>query len=387
MKRLFLIVGLLVALLPLRAQEQTVAQARYLKSIYKTDEAISILSSLAGEEFNEEVISELADCHFQNGDYENAVAAYLMLSARDPQNIFYRIRQMQTWYRLKNYQQSIIAGKEALQLDSIPAVASLVGDAFQRLNQPDSALFYYRQSLAWKPLNATVAAKASNILIGKRDYDGALVQTAAYLELDPDNFTVAPIKGLAYYRKYDYANAIQVLQRQEDLGNDIYPVHFYLGQSYWQDKVIYRAEQELTAAWQIDSSDVNLAYSIAAVKADAYRPFETEVKLWLDKVKEMIEPDPQIMSRLHQQYASGYGKSRETLDKAIEHYKESYRYNPRHISALSAIAYCYELKKDYKQALEWYERYLKVAKPGSKGYEFAAKSIEFLKGERFMSGQ
>lgn len=376
-----------MALLPLRAQEQTVAQARYLKSIYKTDEAIAILSSLTGEEFNEEVISELADCHFQNGDYENAASAYLMLSARAPQNILYRIRQMQTWYRLKNYQHSITAGKEALQLDSIPAVASFVGDAFQRLEQPDSALFYYRQSLAWKPLNASVAAKVSNILIGKRDYDGALAQTAAYLELDPDNFTVAPIQGLAYYRKDDYASAIQVLQRQEDLGNDTYPVHFYLGQSYWQDKVIYRAEQELTAAWQIDSSDVNLAYSIAAVKADAYRPFEKEVKPWLDKVREMLEPEPQMMSRLHQQYASGYARSRETCDKAIEHYKESYRYNPRHISALSAIAYCYELKKDYKQALEWYERYLKVAKPGSKGYEFAAKSIEFLKGERFMSGQ
>ena len=61
---------------------------------------------------------------------------------------------------------------------------------------------------------------------------------------------------------------------------------------------MYRAEEELLSAWQIDSSDVNLAYSIAAVKSDGYRPFEKEVKPWLDKAWEMIQPDPATMSRL-----------------------------------------------------------------------------------------
>ena len=370
--------------LTLYGQDPSLARARYLKSIYKTDEAIEILSSLVSDEFNEEVLSELADCHFQNGDYDSASATYMLLSARVPENISYKIKQMQSSYRLRDYPGSIDAGKQILQIDSIPAVASFIGDAYQHLNQPDSALCYYRQSLAWKPFNAAVVAKASNILIAKRDYDGALLQTQTYLESDPDNPVVAPIQGLAYYRKDDYDNAILVLQRQEDLGNDIYPVHFYLGQSYWQTEVIYRAEQELLAAWQIDSSDVNLAYSIAVVKSDAFRSFDKEVKPWLDKVRDMLEPDPIMMSRLHHQYATGYYKLQESWDKAIEHYKESYRYNPKHISALSSIAYCYELKKDYKHALEWYEKYLKVATPGTKGYEFAAKSIDWLKAERFM---
>lgn len=372
-----------VGVLPTVAQDQTLARAKYLKSIYRTDEAIELLAGLVSEEFNEEVLSELADCHFQNADYENAAATYMLLSSRLPQNAFYKIRQMQVLYRLKNYPGSIETGRQILQIDSIPAVAVVIGDAWQRMEQPDSALRYYRQSLAWKPYNATVVAKASNILIAKRDYDGALTQTTAYLSSDPDNPIVAPIQGLAYYRKDDYANAIKVLQRQEDLGNDSYPVHFYLGQSYWQDDVIYRAEQELVAAWQTDSSDVNLAYSIAAVKDEAFRPFDKDVKPWLDKARDMLVPDPLVMSRLHQQYASGYHKNGNT-DKAIEHYKESYRYNPRHISALSSIAYCYEFKKDYKRALEWYEKYLKLAKPGTKGYEFAAKSVEWLKGEKFM---
>lgn len=48
------------------------------------------------------------------------------------------------------------------------------------------------------------------------------------------------------------------------------------------------------------------------------------------------------------------------------------------------IAYCYQQKKDYKQAVEWYEKYLKVAKPGSKGYDFAADNLAYVKSELFM---
>lgn len=394
MRKLSFITGLLLgSLCVVHAQTQDsldlrkgiLAEARYLKSIYKTDEAIVKLSELVKPEgFDEDVLSELADCHFQSGDYESAAGTYFLLSSRAPDNVLYKIRQMQTYARIKAWPQSIQAGREVLQLDSIPAVLSFIGDSFRQMESADSALWYYRRSLAMRPMNESVVAKAVNVLIGKGDYDGAISLTGAFLAEDPDNTLVAPLQGLSYYRKEDYESAISVFQRQEDIGNDTYPIHYYLGQSYWHTKVMYRAEEELLSAWQIDSSDVNLAYSIAAVKSDGYRPFEKEVKPWLDKAWEMIQPDPATMSRLHQQYGLGYYRRQDSWDKAIEHYKEAYRYNPKFISALSTIAYCYEIKKDYKHALEWYEKYLKVATPGSQGYEFATKSIDYLKGELFM---
>ena len=378
-----------VVCVPLGAQttprDSVLAQARYLKGIYKTDEAIEALSSLVRPgSFDEEVLSELADCHFQNGDYQGAAGTYLLLSSHSPGNILYKIRQMQTYSRLKAYPQSIQAGREAVRLDSIPAVLTFIGDGFKQLDQADSALWYYMRSLALRPGNESTVAKAVNILISTKRYDEAVSVTASFLAGDPDNTLVAPLQGLAYYRKEDYDSAVDVFKRQEDIGNDSYAVHYYLGQSYWHTKLIYRAEEELLAAWRADSSDVNLAYSIAAVKSEAYRPFEREVKPWLDKAMEMLQPNPVMMSRVHQQYGLGYYRKQGSWAEAIEHYKEAYRYNPKLISALSTIAYCYEIQKDYKQALEWYNKYLQVAKPGSKGYEFAAKSIEYLKGELFM---
>ena len=356
-------------------RDSVLTEARYLKSVFRTDEAIDKLSGLVTPEvFDEDVMAELADCHFQSGDYESASGTYFLLASRAPGNIIYKIRQMQIYSRLKAWPNTIQAGKAALQLDSIPAVMGVVGDAFRQMEQSDSALWYYRRSLSLRPRNTAVLSKAMDILIGKEQYDEAISLAAPFLTEDPDNYTIAPLQGLAYFRKADYDTAVDIFQRQEDIGNDIYPIHYYLGQSYWRTKVIYRAEQELIAAWQIDSSDVNLAYYIAAVKSEAYRPFG-----------DMIQPDAALMSRLHQQYGLGYYKNRETWDKAIEHYKEAYRYNPKLISTLTAIAYCYELQKDYKHALEWYEKYLKVARPGTTGYEFAQRGAEYAKGELFMN--
>jgi len=366
-------------------RQQTLARARYLKSIFKTDEAIDTLSTLVvADRFDEELLSELADCHFQNADYESAVSSYNMLSLRAPRNILYKLRLMQGFYRLKEFPASIQAGQEALQLDTIAAVVSFVGDAFRQMEMADSALCYYRRALELKPMNESVVAKATDILLSAEDYDGALSMTGPFLENDPDNASIAPLRGLAYYRKGDYDSAIELFQRQEDIGNDSYPIHYYLGQCYWHANVTYRAEQELLKAWSADSSDVNLAYSIAAVKMEGYAPFEEEVKPWLDKALEMMQPDPVTMSRVHQQYGLAYYRRQDSWDKAIEHYKEAYRYNPKFISALSTIAYCYEIKKEYRQALEWYEKYLALAAPDSPGYEFASKSIEFLKAELFM---
>ena len=389
MKRRLLTAALLVCAASLQAQtthrDSVLAEARYLKSIYRTDDAIEKLSALVQPgAMDEGVLAEQADCHFQSGAYEDAAGTYFLLSSKSPDNILYHIRLMQAYSRLKAYPQSIQAGRAVLLRDSIPAVLSFVGDSFRQLEQADSALWYYRRSLALKPMNETVLSKAVGILIDKEKYDEAIAQSEPFLAEDPDNMTIAPLQGLAYYRKGDYESAGKIFQRQEDIGNGTYPIHYYLGQSYWHTKIIYRAEKELLTAWQIDSSDVNLAYSIAAVKRDAVRSFEREIMPWLDKALKMLEPDPAVMSRIHQQYALGYYGREDSWDQAIAHYKEAYRYNPKLISALSTIAYCYQQKKEYKTAIEWYEKYLKVARPDSQGYRFAADNLKYLRSERFM---
>ena len=367
------------------ARRAALSEARYLKSIFKTDAAIERLSGLvAPGVFDEEVLSELADCHFQNGDYETAAGTYQLLSLHEPDNLLYRIKEMQIAFRMKDYPASAALGRSILARDSIPAVAALVGDAYNLAGLSDSALVCYRQALSLKPRNEAVVSKAANLLLTAKDYDGVLSMTGDYLAMDPDNFTVAPIRGLAYYLSAQYDSATVVFKRLEDLGADNYPLHYYLGQSYWHTNVTYEAERELLKAWALDSSDANLAVSIAAVKTEMYRPFDKQVRPMLEKAEAMIQPDSALVSRIHQQYGASYYRL-EQFDQAIPHYQEAYRYNPSYIQAISTIAYCYERLKKYKEALDYYERYLKLARPGSRGYEFAKKSIDYIKGEIFMN--
>ena len=367
------------------ARRAALTEARYLKSIFKTDAAIERLSGLVTPGvFDEEVLSELADCHFVNGDYETAAGTYQLLSLHEPDNLLYRIKQMQIAFRMKDYSACASLGRSILARDSIPAVAALVGDAYNLAGFSDSALVCYRQALALKPRNEAVVSKAANLLLTAKDYDGVLSMTGDYLAMDPDNFTVSPIRGLAYYLSAQYDSATVVFKRLEDLGADNYPLHYYLGQSYWHTNVTYEAERELLKAWALDSSDANLAVSIAAVKTEMYRPFDKQVKPMLEKAEAMIRPDSALVSRIHQQYGASYYRL-EQFDLAIPHYQEAYRYNPSFIQAISTIAYCYERLKKYKEALDYYERYLKLARPGSRGYEFAKKSIAYLKGELFMN--
>ena len=365
-------------------RKEALAEARYLKSIYKTDAAIERLSGfLKPGAIDEEILSEMADCHFVAGDYETAAGTYQLLSLHAPQNLYYRIREMQLAYRMKDYGASARLGREVLAMDSIPAIAALTGDAYNLAGSPDSALVCYRQALALKPMNEAVVSKAANILLEAKEYDAVMAMADDYLALDPDNPTVSSIRGLDFFLMGEYDSSLVVFKRLEDRGQDTYPLHYYLGQSYRYTNVPYMADRELRAAWALDSSDANLAWTIAAVQAEIHYPYDRSVKKWLDKANELVQPDSSFISKLHQQYALGEAKEGR-YTKAIEHYETAYRYNPSFISALSSIGYCYELLKDYKKALTWYEKYLAVGKPGTSGYKYVEKSIEYVKGELFM---
>ena len=151
-----------------------------------------------------------------------------------------------------------------------------------------------------------------------------------------------------------------------------------------------RAITEFEKAYQIDSSDVTLVYQLAHAKShmpimtgmDSGRLNPESERLYA-KALEMLQPTPTV---LHNIYGS-MAMARHTIEQyedAIKYYKLSYKYNPKNISALSSIGYCYERLKNYDKALEYYERYMKVGKPGSAGYKFVEESIQYVKQEKFM---
>ena len=366
-------------------------KSRCLRRLYRMNEAVEVLADvLYLDQFNMELMADLAESHMQAGNTLEAFNLYGILTQMQPDNPYFKICQARILYREKQYEESIAACKAIIVQDSIPEILSMIADAYKTLGKADSAMVYYNYVLDRKPMHVPTLSKKADILLSAKQYVPVIDMSREYLNEDPDNMTMLPIYGLALHLQGSYPLSIEQFEHQRDLGDDSYAVHYYLGMNHSMMNNCPRAAEELEKASQIDSSDVTLVYQLAHAKShmpimtgmESHRLNPESEKLY-SKALEMLQPSPTMMHNIYGSMAM----ARHTIAQyaeAIKYYELSYKYNPKNISALSSIGYCYERLKNYTKALEYYERYIKLGKPGTAGYKFVEESIEYVKQEKFM---
>ena len=369
-------------------------KARCLRRLYRMQESVEVLAEvLYLDQYNIELMADLAESHMQVGNTMEAFTLYGILSRMQPENPYFKTCQARILYREKQYEESIAACKTIIAQDSIPEIMSMIADAYKNLGKADSALVYYNHVLSKRPKHVPTLSKKADILLSEKKYIPVIDMCREYLDEDPDNMTMLPIYGLALHLQGSYPLSIRQFEHQRNLGDDSYSVNYYLGLNHYMMDNWPRAVEELEKAYQIDSSDVTLVYQLA--HARSHMPIMTgleslrlnsESERLYTKALEMLQPPPTMMHNIYGSMAM----ARHTIEHyadAIKYYELSYKYNPKNISALSSIGYCYERLKNYKKALEYYERYIKLGKPGSTGYKFVEESIEYVKQEKFMEEQ
>ena len=381
MRCLISLILMILSLAPLAAQDLT--PVRELKQLWKYDEAIASLTQMMAEQGpRPDLLEELADCHYQSGNAVEALSQYSLLAEMQPDKLLYKLRLMNLLYRAKQYEPAIGFGRDILQRDSITQVVSMVGDAFNQLQQRDSAEWYYRRALSRRPHNDAVLSKLCNILLGREQHDEVLALADAFLAEEPDNLTILPVRGIARFAKKRYDDAEADFKHMNELGEDGYAVHYYLGQCAQKNGLLRDAEREFKLAWERDSTDVNVALTIAQLISDARKD---GWELWYDKALAMLQPDPKVISATataHQNYALSAYKNGD-FDRCIAEYKKMLEYNPKHYAAYYMIAQCYEIKKDYKTALSWYKKALPYFAEGTRGREIADTGIQRMEAELF----
>ena len=363
---------------------QSLEKARELRKLYKTDEAIdTLMAALQYNTSDIEVLTELAECHTTAGNVEEAFGWWMMLSTMQPENLYFQIAQAKLMYREKAYNECIAVCKEIIAKDSIPDILSMTADAYKLAGKADSALVYYSRFLKIKPLHSKTVSKKADILLAAKNYDAVLKMTEEFLEKKPDDMTVLPIHGVALHLDKKYRPSLETFKKQLSLGDSTYSVRYYLGLNHYMMDDILKAEEEFEAAYQMDSSDVSLVYYLAETKSRRHFGTNPESERLYEKALKMLEPDPTMMHNIYGSRAMSFHKA-EDYRTAIRYYELSYRYNPKNISALSSIGYCYERLKEYDKALKYYEQYIRIGKPGSKGYKFVEESIAYIRQEKFM---
>ena len=366
-------------------------KARCLRRLYRMQESVEVLAEvLYLDQFNIELMADLAESHMQVGNTMEAFTLYGTLSRMQPENPYFKTCQARILYKEKQYKESISICEDIAAQDSIPEILTLIADAYNNLGKADSALVYYNHILSKRPNHIPTMNKKADILLSAKQYQPVIEMSSEYLKEDPDNMAMLPIYGLALYLNGSYPLSIEQFEHQRDLGDDSYAVHYYLGLNHYMMDNWPRAIEELEKAYQIDSSDVTLVYQLAHAKShmpimtgmESHRLNPESERLY-SKALEMLQPSPTMMHNIYGSMAM----ARHTIAQyaeAIKYYELSYKYNPKNISALSSIGYCYERLKNYTKALEYYERYLKLGKPGTEGYRFVELSINYVKQEKFM---
>lgn len=359
-------------------------KARCQKRILRYDAAAETLASVMTPGMMDvEVAGELADCHVQAGRLPDALALYNILSLQYPDNLYFAIQKASLLFKAGDYEGCADQGKAICSKDSIPSILSLVGACALKLGQVDTSLAYYRKSLRLNPLNPNTVTSISNILLGKKDYDGIISMSKAFLEEVPDNLPVGQVLGVAYYLKEDQDNAYEVFKWLRKEGDESYGTMYYSGLNALVLNRFKVAIECFGNAWQIDSTDAKLAanYAVALSKDNIKNQIAAEKK-FLEALR-LTDPDPALMYKIHNGLADFY-YSASDVNKALPHYEKAFEYGPQDKGLLVSIGYCHRMRKEYKTALKYYERYLKEGKEGSKNWYFVKQEINYINGELHM---
>ena len=144
-------------------------KARCLRRLYRMQESVEVLADvLYLDQFNIELIADLAESHMQVGNTPEAFKLYGILSQMQPENSYFKICQARILYREKQYEECISACMEIIARDSIPEILTMTADAYRNLGKADSALVYYDHVLGKRPKHVATMSKKADILLSKK---------------------------------------------------------------------------------------------------------------------------------------------------------------------------------------------------------------------------
>jgi tetratricopeptide (TPR) repeat protein len=239
---------------------------------------------------------------------------------------------------LDNYLQSLhndsMAKKEGLELiralhakyPSNAGVLAVYASILDENNRPDSALFYYKKSLAidqsdlkiWEGLLSDLAAS------GKTGADSLLNYSARAIRLFPTQAVLHYFSGIGYENKNDHEHAIKAINRAIDLQPD--DNARLLALLYGRLAEIYNTTRQYTLSDSCFSKSLSL-FADDAATLNNYSYYLSVRKERLDEAEKMskksltLEPDvPTFLDTygwiLYQE--GKYDKAKEYIEKAVK---------------------------------------------------------------------
>ena len=364
------VLALLDAAPPTR--ENLLLKTHCYEKLYNYPAALNIYKQLL-DEYPEDVnlTISMAECASQAGNSPLSLQCWIIADSLSPGNRFIQTQKAMALYRNNNPDRAIEQAKTVFEADSVPLLLRMVGDAYLYSGQGDSAIWYYYKAIEKNPADHLAVNKLGNIYLGAKFYDATIDLTQTYLEnINPEQILIGQLNGMAHYSAGNYAEATRRLKDNIILGDSSYTTCYYLGMSLYASKLYYESVSWLEKAYNQNDTDVNLLYYYGTALSMTYdRKRGIEV---LTEGVERIEKMNEMLFDFDRSFAGAYMRSGDYY-KAIGYFQSAYKRNPETHPLLYNIGNCYESMKDYKNAVTYYERFLKTA---PKGWDMDMKNLE-----------
>lgn len=338
--------------------ENLLLKAECFEKMYDYRSAITAYDkALAAEPDNLSLIISLAECQLLAGNAEESLKYWTFANEASPQNLFLKIKKAMAHYRASDWRGTIVASDEVFAQDSVPTLLRMTGDAYLNMGNSVGTL-YYRAAIDKNPTDYLAVGKLCDFFYSQQMYDSVINLSDWYLrEINPDQKSIGQLNGMANYSSGNYKASIERLKRNTELGDSTYTTTYFLGMAYYASKLYFDATRWLEIAYKQKSDDIRLLFYFGTALARTYDPKKgLEV---LTAGEEKIAEFNEMLYDFDLSFAQAYSRIRDT-GKSLERFKAALKKRPDNYSLLYNIAYTYDGLKDYKNALSYYEQFLKT---------------------------
>ena len=331
----------------------------YTTALQKLTEALAIVPN------DVMIYTKLAGVYSEMGEYEKALEAYAKVAELKPADGYIYVSVGSIYENQGKYKEALDAYNKVMEMcpEYIYNYLNIANVNYQ-LRDYKSAIENYNKFLAVYSQHKDARENLAASYVSAGEYQSAVNEYENLYAKNPSTFKDYANYGFALYETKKYDKAIEFLEKAVDIDPENVTAHIDLAQCYQemgksdlalgQYDVVFRQEPELHA--------IRFDYGNLLAQMGKDDAAIANYKIYISKYPEDY--------RGYQNIGIVYKRSGK-LDETIENYKKALelRKDDRDIELVEDLAECYHIKKDYQNAIKYYDEVL-VAKPDNYNARF-----------------
>jgi len=290
----------------------------------------------------------LGEAYEKENDLKSAVEQYktVLTKARETEHV--KIALAGAYLRAGNYDESIRLYKEIVtkQPQNASAYANL-GLAYGGKGQWKEEIENYRKAISLNPKDPVVRYNLASAYEKRNQDQEAQREYQAVLKMNPGDLESTTKLADIDFKNKRYSEAIRAYEKILKSSPRKASIHANLGFAYGELKKYKLSSEHYEKAIKYGIKDPQVRYNLAYTydklgrKKEAIRQYEYAAS---------SHPSMNVLEILAEYYTDG-----KQYDNAIKTYKKMITMNPKKATAYSGLGYVYGLKNDIDKEIEYYK--------------------------------